>query len=70
MSKYERLDGEWKKLGLAAPARRALVDAKILKIDDLNKISEEKLISLHGIGPSSLPRIKSAMKKKRISFKA
>lgn len=70
LSKYERLDGEWKKLGLAAPARRALVDAKILKIDDLNKISEEKLISLHGIGPSSLPRIKSAMKKKRISFKA
>lgn len=70
LSKYEKLDGEWKKLGLAAPARRALVNAKIIKIDDLKKITEAKLISLHGMGPSSLPKIKSAMRKKKIKFKA
>ncbi|MFM1985794.1 MAG: hypothetical protein RIS18_11 [Actinomycetota bacterium] len=68
--KYEKLDGEWKKLGLAAPARRALVNAKIIRIDDLKKITEAKLISLHGMGPSSLPKIKSAMRKKKIKFKA
>ena len=70
LSKYEKLDGEWKKLGLAAPARRALVNAKIIRIDDLKKITEAKLISLHGMGPSSLPKIKSAMRKKKIKFKA
>ena len=56
LGKYEKLDGEWKKLGLAAPARRALVNAKIIRIDDLKKITEAKLISLHGMGPSSLPK--------------
>lgn len=70
LSKYEKIDGEWKKLGLAAPARRALVNAKIIRIDDLKKITEAKLISLHGMGPSSLPKIKSAMRKKKIKFKA
>ena len=70
LSKYEKLDGEWKKLGLAAPARRALVNAKIIRIDDLKKITEAKLISLHGMGPSSLPKIKRAMRKKKIKFKA
>ncbi len=42
LSKYDKLDGEWRKIGLAAPARRALINAKILKIEDLKKITEEK----------------------------
>jgi len=28
---YEEFDGEWRKIGLAAPARRALVDAKKIR---------------------------------------
>jgi DNA-directed RNA polymerase alpha subunit len=70
LSKYDKLDGEWRKIGLAAPARRALINARILKIEDLKKITEEKLLSLHGMGPSSLPKIKKAMKKKKLNFKA
>ena len=40
LSKYEKLDGYWKELGLAAPARRALVNNKVLKTTDLKKFTE------------------------------
>ena len=43
LSKYEALDGEWRKVGLAAPARRALVDAKLYKVSDLRKVSLSEL---------------------------
>jgi hypothetical protein len=69
LSKYDKLDGEWKKLGLSAPARRALVNAKLTKIEHLKKLTEKRLMSLHGIGPSSLPLIKKAMKKYKVNFK-
>ena len=52
--RYEKLDGEWRKLGLAAPARRALVDAKLLKPTDLKKITLEELTELHGIGKTAV----------------
>jgi len=29
MSNYEEIDEEWRAIGLAAPARKALVDAKL-----------------------------------------
>jgi hypothetical protein len=69
LKKYDKLDGEWKKNGLVAPARRALVNAKLLRIKDLQKITEKQLMSLHGMGPSSLPIIKKEMKKLKIKFK-
>jgi len=69
LSKYDKLDGEWKKLGLSAPARRALVNAKLTKIEHLKKLTEKQLMSLHGMGPSSLPLIKKAMKKYKVNFK-
>ena len=70
LSLYDKLDSEWKKIGLAAPARRALINAKLTKVTDLKKITEKDLMSLHGMGPSSLPVIKREMKKIRIKFKA
>lgn len=69
LSLYDKLDGEWKRIGLAAPARRALINAKLIKITDLKKISEKNLMALHGMGPSSLPIIKREMKKYKIKFK-
>ena len=70
LNMYDKLDGEWKKIGLAAPARRALINAKLIKITDLKKITEKHLMALHGMGPSSLPIIKREMKKLKIKFKA
>mgnify|MGYP006277497323 FL=1 len=68
LSKYEKLDRNWRELGLAAPARRGLVDAKILKLADLKKITESDFLKIHAIGPSAKNIIKSEMKKKKISF--
>ena len=58
LSKYEKLDKNWKDLKLAAPARRALVDKKILRINDLRKITEKQLKELHGMGPTALKLLK------------
>jgi DNA-directed RNA polymerase alpha subunit len=65
-----QVEQEWEKIGLSAPARRALINAKLTKIEHLKKITEKQLMSLHGIGPSSLPIIKKAMKKYKVNFKA
>lgn len=67
-SKYEQLDGEWRSIGLAAPARRALVDAKLYRVSDLRKISLEELEGLHGMGKSAIARIKTIMQAKKINF--
>jgi hypothetical protein len=63
LSKYEKVDGVWRDLGIAAPARRALVDAKILKIKDLNKWTDQELLKLHGMGPSAIKILKKVREK-------
>lgn len=65
---YEPFDGEWRKIGLSGPARRALVDAKLYKVSDLRKISLAKLESLHGMGSSAIARLKVVMNGKKIKF--
>lgn len=66
---YEALDLEWRKIGLAAPARRALVDAKLYKVSDLRRMTLQELTSLHGMGKSAVARIKVIMEAKKISFR-
>ena len=66
---YEALDSEWRKIGLAAPARRALVDAKLHKVSDLRNITLEELRSLHGMGKSAVARIQVIMDAKKIRFR-
>ena len=69
MIDYEEFDGEWRKIGLAAPARRALVDAKLYKVSYLRKIRLEDLAALHGMGKSAIARIKQIMEAKGIRFR-
>ena len=69
LEKYARHDTFWKSIKIAAPARRALVDKKLLKLSDLKKISEKELKSLHGMGPNALKILKQEMKNKKLSFK-
>jgi hypothetical protein len=66
---YELHDQEWQKIGLAAPARRALVDAKLYKVSDLRKITLSELTAMHGMGKSAIARIKMIMEAKKISFR-
>ena len=70
LEKYERLDREWREIDLAAPARRALVDAKLYKVSDLRKISLAELEGLHGMGKSAVARIKVIMNAKKIKFRS
>jgi hypothetical protein len=65
---YEAFDGEWRKIGLSGPARRALVDAKLYKVSDLRKISLAELNSLHGMGKSAVARLKVLMNAKKLTF--
>jgi predicted RecB family nuclease len=54
---------------LAAPARRALEREKIKTIEDLAKWNEKDILNLHGIGPSSIPKLKKALNENGLSFK-
>ena len=69
MSNYEEIDEEWRAIGLAAPARKALVNAKLYKVSDLRKISLEELTNLHGMGKSAIARLKVMMHGKKITFR-
>ena len=69
LTAYDKVDGAWKEIGLAAPARRALVDAKLLKVSDLRTVSLDKLKTLHGMGPNAIRILVSEMKKRDISFR-
>lgn len=62
-------DAEWQRIGLSAPARKALVDAKLYKVSDLRKVTLEELTELHGMGKSSIARIKVIMEAKKIRFR-
>ena len=69
LDRYEKLDQEWRKYNIAAPARRALVDAKLYKVSDLRKISLTELEGLHGMGKSAVARLKVLMNAKKIKFR-
>jgi hypothetical protein len=53
---------------LAAPARRALVGAGYLRLEQLSKVSETEIKQLHGIGPNALKQLRHALDAKGLSF--
>lgn len=46
---------------LAAPARRALESAGINTLEQLAGCSEKEILALHGMGKSSLPKLKAVL---------
>jgi DNA repair protein RadC len=46
-----------------------LVNAKLYKVSDLRKITSAELDQLHGMGKSSIARIKVIMHGKKIQFR-
>jgi DNA-directed RNA polymerase alpha subunit len=54
---------------MSNPAQRALANAGIKTIEQLAKKTEKEVLTLHGIGPSSLPILKKLLKSKKLSFK-
>jgi hypothetical protein len=54
---------------LAAPARHALENHGINSEKQLSRYSEAELLTWHGMGKSTLPKLRSALKAKGLSFK-
>lgn len=54
---------------LAAPARRALENNGITRLEQLSKFSEEDILKFHGMGKTSIPKLKEALAEKGLSFK-
>jgi uncharacterized protein YdhG (YjbR/CyaY superfamily) len=55
--------------GLAAPARRALEREGITTLAALSRYSEREILQLHGMGPSTMPKLKRALQQGGLSFK-
>jgi len=53
---------------LAAPALRALLNAKITNLSQVAKRSESKLSGLHGMGPKAIGQLKRALRAHGLSF--
>ena len=53
---------------LSAPARRALVGAGYLRLEQLSRVSEAEIKRLHGIGPNGLKQLRLALDAKGLSF--
>ncbi|SFB17725.1 hypothetical protein SAMN04489723_105112 [Algoriphagus aquimarinus] len=54
---------------LPAPARRALESKQINSLEKLATFTENEILSLHGMGKSSIPKLIDALKKEELSFK-
>ena len=54
---------------LSAPARRAFESEGITTIKKLAQYSEKEILKLHGVGPSSLPKLKKMLKAEKLIFK-
>jgi len=54
---------------LSAPARRALESAGIISVKKLSAYTEKEIRALHGIGPSTIPKLIRALASEGLSFK-
>jgi predicted RecB family nuclease len=54
---------------LSAPARRALEHAGIMTLAALAGRSEGEILSMHGIGPSTMPKLRKALAAKKLRFR-
>lgn len=54
---------------LSAPARRALEREGISTLKQLASRSEDQLLALHGLGPSSIPTLRRALSAAGLNFK-
>lgn len=57
-AEIQKMDYRIRELKIPRPALRALVNLSIYTIEQLQKLSPEELSSLHGIGPSTILKLK------------
>lgn len=54
---------------LGAPARRALEGENIGSVGDLSKYSEKEILSLHGLGKSTIPKLVQLLSENGLTFR-
>lgn len=54
---------------ISAPAQRALAGKGISNLQELSAFTENDILALHGMGPSSIPKLRTALKDSGLSFK-
>lgn len=54
---------------VGAPARRALAREGILTASQLAQYTEAQVLGLHGVGPSSIPRLRKVLEAEGLSFR-
>jgi DNA-directed RNA polymerase alpha subunit len=54
--------------GLASPARRALVGAGYVRLEQFTQLSEAEVLRLHGMGPKAVDQLRRALADKGLSF--
>ncbi|KWW22072.1 hypothetical protein AS888_05680 [Peribacillus simplex] len=54
---------------LSSPARNALVHEGIDTLKELSKHTEKEILKIHGIGPASLPTLRTSLEEEGLSFK-
>ena len=53
---------------LSNPARRALIEAGYLRLEQLSELSEAEVKQLHGVGPKALDQLRRALAAHGLSF--
>jgi len=56
-------------VSVSVPVKRALQGIGVNTAYKLSKFSEKEIMSLHGMGPSSLPILKEALEKAGMEFR-
>lgn len=54
---------------MSSPARNALTHAGIKTLKGLARFTEAEILDLHGVGPSSMPLLRAALKDVGLKFK-
>jgi hypothetical protein len=54
---------------VSAPARRALENAGIKNLVKLSELTTTQLLKLHGMGPSSIPKLRKILTANGLDFK-
>lgn len=54
---------------LSSPARNALLHEGIDTLEKLSKYTEKEILKIHGIGPASMPIMRTFLEEEGLSFK-
>ena len=55
---------------IGAPARRALENNGITTLEQLSEYSEKEILSFHGMGRSTIPKLQKLLSDNELSFKS